>query len=66
MALSNVKEAEMKGLGLISRVLEYHLSCSTQFSKLWLDYLKGWEISNAMLYTCMYVSVMHTHIYDLK
>ena len=57
----------MKGLGLISRVLEHHLIYSTQLLKLWLDYLKVWEISNTMLYVCIYVCVMHTqYTYDLK
>lgn len=57
----------MKGLGLISRVLEHHLTFSTQLLKLWLDYLKVWEISNAVLYVCIYMCVMHTqYTYDLK
>lgn len=57
----------MKGLGLISRVVEHHLTYSTQLLKLWLDYLEVWEISNAVLYICIYVCVMHTqYTYDLK
>ena len=52
VALPKVKEAKVKGLGLISRGRE-HLTFSTQLSKQCLDYLKVWEISNTMLYICM-------------
>ena len=46
------KEAQVRGLGLISRGRE-HLTFSTQSSKQCLDYLKVWEISYTMLYICL-------------
>lgn len=62
--MPNVKEAKMKSLGLISRVLE-HLTFSTQLSKQCLDYLKVWEISNTMYVVihicCIYVCEIYTH-----
>lgn len=51
-SIAKVKEAKMKGLGLISRVRE-HLTFSTQLSKQHLDYLRVWEIRNTMLHICM-------------